>query len=77
MKWSIGDILMFIFMSIMTVIVVLYVLFNIGLYMGVTNAQRVHGADAVSDVPTQSVQVVDHDFGSCAGHAHRDYAGED
>lgn len=77
MRWSLGDILMFIFMSIMTVIVVLYVLFNIGLYMGVTNAQRVHGTDAVSDVPTQSVQVVDHDFDSCSGHVHRDYAGKD
>jgi hypothetical protein len=77
MRWSLGDILMFIFMSIMTVIVVLYVLFNIGLYMGVMNAQRLHGADAVSDVPTQSVQVVDHDFGSCPGQAHRDYAGKD
>lgn len=77
MKWSIGDVLMFIFMSIMTVIVVLYVLFNIGLYMGVMNAQRVHGADAVSDVLSQSVQVVDHDFDSCSGQVHRDYAGKD
>ena len=77
MRWSIGDILMFIFMSIMTVIVVLYVLFNIGLYMGVMNAQRVYGADAVSDVPTQSVQVVDHDLNPCAGQVHRDYAGKD
>ena len=77
MRWSIGDILMFIFMSIMTVIVVLYVLFNIGLYMGVMNAQRVHGADAVSDVPSQSVQVVDHDFYSRAGQAHRDYTEKD
>ena len=77
MRWSLGDILMFIFMSIMTMIVVLYVLFNIGLYMGVTNAQRVHGADAVSDVPSQSVQVVDHDLSSCPGQVHRDYAGED
>lgn len=77
MKWSIGDILMFIFMSIMTVIVVLYVLFNIGLYMGVMNAQRVYSTDAVHDVPTQSVQVVDHDLGSCSGQVHRDYAGED
>lgn len=76
MRWSLGDILMFIFMSIMTVIVVLYVLFNIGLYMGVTNAQRVHGADAVSDVPAQSVHVVDHDLNSCAGQVHRDYAGK-
>lgn len=76
MRWSLGDILMFIFMSIMTVIVVLYVLFNIGLYMGVTNAQRVHGTDAVSDVPTQSVQVVDHDLGSCSRQVHRDYAGK-
>lgn len=70
MRWSIGDILMFIFMSIMTVIVVLYVLFNIGLYMGVMNAQRVHGADAVSDVPSQSVQVVDHDLNPCARQVH-------
>lgn len=77
MKWSIGDVLMFIFMSIMTVIVVLYVLFNIGLYIGVANAQRVYGADAVSDVPTQSVQVVDHDFGSRSGHVHRDHTGKD
>jgi hypothetical protein len=77
MKWSIGDVLMFIFMSIMTVIVVLYVLFNIGLYMGVMNAQRVHGADEVHDVPTQSVQVVDHDLNPCPGQVHRDYAGED
>lgn len=77
MRWSIGDILMFIFMSIMTVIVVLYVLFNIGLYMGVMNAERVHGADAVFDVPTQSVQVVDHDFDSCPGQVHRDYTEKD
>ena len=77
MRWSIGDILMFIFMSIMTVIVVLYVLFNIGLYMGVTNAQWVHGANEVHDVPTRSVQVVDHDFDSCAGQGHRDYTGKD
>lgn len=76
MRWSLGDILMFIFMSIMTVIVVLYVLFNIGLYMGVMNAQRVYGADTVFDVPSQSVQVVDHDFDSCVGQVHRDYAGE-
>lgn len=77
MRWSLGDILLFIFMSIMTVIVVLYVLFNIGLYMGVMNAQRVYGANEVHDVPTQSVQVVDHDLGSCPGQVHRDYTGKD
>lgn len=77
MRWSIGDILMFVLMSILTVIVVLYVLFNVGLYMGVMNAQRVYGTDAVHDVPTQSVQVVDHDLGSRPGQVHRDYAGED
>ena len=77
MKWSIGDVLMFIFMSIMTIIVVLYVLFNIGLYMGVMNAQRVHGTNEVHDVPIHSVQVVDHDFDSYTGQVHRDHAGKD
>ena len=77
MRWSIGDILMFILMSILTVIVVLYVLFNVGLYMGVMNVERIYGTDAVHGVPARSVQVVDHDFGSRSGQVHRDYAGED
>lgn len=67
MRWSIGDILMFVLMSILTVIVVLYVLFNVGLYMGVMNAEWIYGADAVHDVPARTVQVIDQDIDSCTG----------
>jgi hypothetical protein len=74
MRWSIGDILMFIFMSIMTVIVVLYVLFNIGLYMGVMNAEWIYGADAVHGVSARTVQVIDQDIDSCAWQDHFDQA---
>lgn len=77
MRWSIGDVLMFILMSVLTVIVVLYVLFNVGLYMGVMNAEWIYGADAVHDVSSRTVQVVDQDFDFCTGQDHFDQVRRD
>lgn len=74
MRWSAGDVVMAVVLSILTVIAVLWVVFNIMFYIGVSNAVRVHGADEVHDVPSGVSQEFDSDYGrdECAeeGHCH-------
>lgn len=74
MRWSVGDVVMAVVLSILTVIAVLWVIFNIMFYIGVSNAVRVHGADEVHDVPSGVSQEFDSDYGrvGCAeeGYCH-------
>lgn len=77
MRWSVGDILMFILMSILTILAIFWVLFNIGLYIGVSHAQRVHGADEVHDVSSGVVQEVNSHGDSCAGEKYCHLSVED
>lgn len=62
MRWSVGDVVMAVVLSILTVIAVLWVIFNIAFYIGVSNAVRVHGADEVHDVPSGISQEFDSDY---------------
>lgn len=62
MRWSVGDVITAVVLSILTVIAVLWVVFNIAFYIGVSNAVRVHGADEVHDVPSGISQEFDSDY---------------
>ena len=72
MRWSVGDVVMAVVLSILTVIAVLWVVFNIMFYIGVSNAVSVHGADEVYDVPSGVSQEFDsdHDRVGCAEEGH-------
>lgn len=62
MRWSVGDVVTAVVLSILTVIAVLWVIFNIAFYIGVSNAVRVHGADEVHDVSPSVSQELDSDY---------------
>ena len=62
MRWSVGDVVTAVVLSVLTVIAVLWVIFNIAFYIGVSNAVRVHGADEVHDVPSGVTQEFDSDY---------------
>ena len=62
MRWSVGDVITAVVLSILTVIAVLWVIFNIAFYIGVMNAVRVHGADEVHNVPSGVSQEFDSDY---------------
>lgn len=62
MRWSVGDVIIAVVLSILTVIAVLWVIFNVAFYIGVMNAVRVHGADEVHDVPSSISQELDSDY---------------
>lgn len=72
MRWSVGDVVMAVVLSILTVIAVLWVIFNIAFYIGVSNAVRVHGADEVHDVSPSVSQEFDSDYDR-DGCAEEDY----
>lgn len=72
MRWSVGDVVTAVVLSILTVIAVLWVIFNIAFYIGVMNAVRVHGADEVHDVPSGITQELDSDYDR-DGCAEEDY----
>lgn len=68
MRWSVGDVVIAVVLSILTVVAVLWVIFNIMFYIGVSNAVRVHGADEVHNVSPGVSQEFDsdHDRDRCA-----------
>lgn len=84
MRWSVGDVITAVVLSILTVIAVLWVIFNIAFYIGVSNAVRVHGADEVHNVSPGVSQEFDSDYDRdrCAeeGHCHlsvEDFSGRE
>ena len=62
MRWSVGDVVTAVVLSILTVVAVLWVIFNIAFYIGVSNAVRVHGTDEVHDVSPGISQESDSDY---------------
>ena len=77
MRWSVGDVVTAVVLSVLTVVAVLWVIFNIAFYIGVMNAVRVHGADEVHDVSSGVVQEVDSYGDHCAGEKYCHLSVED